>query len=73
MELQNLATVYEASGKKFVNDYALGNLMAPKDTVTYYVENRLSHQKSGLNPGTYYVKVERLNPTSSGSYTLKWK
>ena len=66
-------TLYEASGKKFVNDYALGNLMAPKDTVTYYVENRLSHQKSGLNPGTYYVKVERLNPTSSGSYTLKWK
>lgn len=66
-------TLYQSNGKKFVDDYAFGNLLNPKDTVTYYVEDRLSHQKSGLNPGTYYVKVERYNPTSSGSYTLKWK
>lgn len=66
-------TLYESNGKKFVDDYAFGNLLAPKDTVTYYVENKQSGQKSGLKPGTYYIKVERYNPTSSGSYTLKWK
>lgn len=26
-----------------------------------------------VQPGTYYVKVERYNSTSSGYYTLKWK
>ena len=31
-----------------------------------------SGDETGLEAGTYYVKVERYNKTSSGYYTLKW-
>ena len=32
----------------------------------------ISGKETGLAAGTYYVKVERYNKTSSGYYTLKW-
>lgn len=30
-------------------------------------------KKIGIEPGTYYVKVERYSKTTSGYYTLKWQ
>lgn len=34
--------------------------------------NSLTGQQVGVADGTYYIKVERYNKTSSGYYTLKW-
>lgn len=44
-----------------------------KGSVTYYLKSNYSSKKYGLKPGTYYVKVERVNKAASGAYTLKWK
>lgn len=38
---------------------------------SYYSNNPSKHL--GIKKGTYYVKVERANKTSSGFYTLSWK
>lgn len=66
-------TLYKSDGKPFVSDYDMANLLNSSGTGTYYLENTYTKAKSGLNPGTYYIKVERYNNTSSGYYTLKWK
>lgn len=39
---------------------------------TYYRTYISSGKETGLEAGTYYIKVERYNKTSSGYYTLKW-
>ncbi|WP_031200991.1 hypothetical protein [Eubacterium sp. 14-2] len=68
-------TLCKSNGKPFIsgsNNYDAMNLKYPKDTTTYFLENQYG-ARSGINPGTYYVKVERYNKTSSGYYTLKWK
>ena len=38
-----------------------------------YIVNKLTGKKIKVNPGTFYVKVERYNANSSGTYSIKWK
>ncbi len=33
---------------------------------------KTSGKQSGMNPGKYYIKIERANSTSSGFYKIKW-
>lgn len=69
--------LYQKNGKPFAdgnNYYALANVKNPKDVDgPYYLYNSYTYKKSGIDPGTYYIKVERYNRTSSGYYTIKWK
>lgn len=69
--------LYQKNGKPFAdgsNYYALANIENPKDVDgPYYLYNSYTYKKSGIDPGTYYIKVERYNKTSSGYYTIKWK
>ncbi len=44
-----------------------------KYTMDFYMKRSGSKKKFDLNPGTYYVRVERRNKYSSGEYSLKWK
>ena len=69
-------TLYDGKGKPFisgVNNYDFANLLDASPTQTYFLESQYTGKKSGLKPGTYYMKVERYNSTSSGYYSLKWK
>lgn len=73
-------TLCASNGKPFVsgsNNYDLANLKVSKDSTSYYIEETRNGiptgRTFGIDPGTYYVKVERYNKTSSGYYTLKWK
>lgn len=40
--------------------------------VTLYQYMETSKKKTGLSPGTYYIKIERADSTSSGFYKIKW-
>lgn len=51
-------TVYYTSGEK-------------KLTLCQYQKS--TDKTSGMEKGTYYVKIERADATSSGYYTIKWK
>ena len=67
---------YNSRGKLFTYnsfDYFSRAYKEDKNTVTYYMTKRGSSKKYCIPKGTYYVKVERANKTSSGYYTLKWK
>ncbi len=67
-------TVCKSNGQPLIaGEYDWANLILPSDKDQYYMRNTVTGQKSGLNPGTYYIKVEPLNKTSSGYYTIKWK
>lgn len=65
-------SLYKSNGKPFTNDSILVSLANSSNTATYYREDYYG-KKYGLDTGTYYIKVERYNNTSSGFYTLKWK
>ncbi|MFG6383344.1 MAG: hypothetical protein K1V96_03680 [Lachnospiraceae bacterium] len=69
-------TLCKSNGKA-IGGSTLASLKYPSDTITYYtkVTNTFTGQswQEGLNKGTYYVRVERYNASSSGSYTIKWK
>ncbi len=71
-------TLYKSNGTKFTNDFDYANLATPKNGSIYCLRNRYTGAETGLNPGTYYIKVEPHRAsssykTSSGYYTLKWK
>ena len=68
-------TVYKSDGKKLGDDYA-----SPSTNSTWseyfkriYYNGYPTTQTTGLDTGTYYIKVERHKNTSSGFYTLSWK
>lgn len=61
-------TVYE--GKKSLGSVS-PNYTSSKTKSTYVV-NAYTNKKIKVNPGTFYVKVERYDNNSSGYYTLKW-
>lgn len=69
---------YDSKGKLFFN-YGPGKQsvnflspLSPRDNAQYCLRNRYGYT-FGINPGTYYVKVEGYNKYSSGYYTLKWQ
>ncbi len=67
-------TFCDSKGRMFTRDsYDNLNRSQNKGTVTYYMTRTGSSKKLGLKPGTYYIKVERVNTFSSGEYSLKWK
>lgn len=67
-------TFCKANGSKFLsNSYDWVSVVAPSGWTKYYRKNYVTGAQSGLTAGTYYVKVERYNKTSSGQYTLSWK
>lgn len=41
--------------------------------MTLYRYNPKTKKKKGMEKGTYYIKMEKENETSSGVYNLKWK
>lgn len=67
-------TFCDSKGRMFAEN-AYHNLTRgqTKSAWGYYLTREGSKKKLGLNPGTYYIKVKRLNNSSSGEYTLKWK
>lgn len=68
-------SLYKSNGKLFTSDAYdyISRYYGGKGNVTYYMSKRGSSKKYGIPKGTYYVKAERANKTSSGYYTLKWK
>lgn len=67
-------TFCNSKGKKFLyNSYDWVSPFAPSSWTKYYRRNSVTGAQTGLASGTYFVKVERYNKTSSGSYTLSWK
>ncbi len=67
-------TFCDSMGRQFAkNAYDDLTREKTKNSVTYHLTKKKSEKKLPLNPGTYYVKVERLNKYSSGEYTLKWQ
>lgn len=67
-------TFCDSMGRQFAeNAYDDLNREKTKNSGIYYLKKNKSKKKLPLNPGTYYVKVERLNKYSSGEYTLKWQ
>ncbi|MCM1257230.1 MAG: hypothetical protein NC307_05200 [Roseburia sp.] len=69
-------SLYKSNGKTLFTSNAydyISRYYSGKGTVTYYMSKKGSSKKYGIPKGTYYVKAERANKTSSGYYTLKWK
>lgn len=70
-------SVYKSNGKLFTSDaydYISRYYKDGKGGATYYMtRSNNPSKKLGIPKGTYYVKVERANKTSSGYYELKWK
>lgn len=68
-------SLYKSNGKLFTSDAYdyISRYYSGKGSVTYYMTKRGSSKKYGIPKGTYYIKAERANKTSSGYYTLKWK
>lgn len=67
-------TFCKSNGSKFLsNSSDWVSVMTPSSWSKYYRKNSVTGAESGLTAGTYYVKVERYNKTSSGQYTLSWK
>lgn len=66
-------TFYKSNGSMYKrNSYECVSVTKPSGGFEFYRENAYG-QQFGLTAGTYYVKVERYNKTSSGQYTLSWK
>lgn len=64
---------YDSKGKLYTsNAYDWVSPFTTSGTSKYYRVYSLSGKQTGVEPGTYYIKVERYNKTSSGYYTLKW-
>lgn len=67
---------YDGKGKLWTSDsieYFSRGYKESKWTQTYQMRDRRTGKTYPISKGTYYVKVERANKTSSGYYTLKWK
>lgn len=65
---------YDKKGKLWTSDsYLIANRFITKDAMTFQMIERYSRKTSGIAPGTYFIKVERYNNTSSGYYQIKWK
>lgn len=67
-------TFCNSNGKKFLsNSSDWVSPFTPSSWTKYFRRNSVTGKETGLASGTYYIKVERYNKTSSGSYTLSWK
>lgn len=67
-------TFYKSNGKMFTNNaYDYVSPAYSSTWIQFYRKYTYSSQKLGLEPGTYYIKIEPYTKTSSGYYTLKWK
>lgn len=69
-------TICKSNGQPLIsgkNNYDMAHLLNPSDKDSYFIKDKKTNQISGLYPGTYYIKVEPYNKTSSGLYTIKWK
>lgn len=70
-------SLYDSKGKFWPDDssdYDLATIVKPSGTgSTYQLTDRYTGKAKGIDPGTYYIKVERHLPTSSGYYEIKWK
>lgn len=67
-------TFYKSNGSLYKSgSYDWVSAMTPSSWSKFYRENKATKQQFGITAGTYYVKVERYNKTSSGQYTLSWK
>lgn len=67
-------TFCKSNGKRFLsNSYDWVTPFTPSSWSKFYRQNKYTGQQTGLESGTYYIKVERYNKTSSGAYTLSWK
>ena len=67
---------YDGKGKLWTSEsieYFSRGYKESKWTQTYQMKDRRTGKTYPISKGTYYVKVERANRTSSGYYTLKWK
>ena len=40
--------------------------------ITLYQKKMSDKKQTGMNPGDYYIKIERANTVSSGYYKIKW-
>lgn len=68
-------TFYKKNGKTKYTSNASDHV-SPVNPSTWYQAlkiNPYTRQEFGIDKGTYYIKVERYNKTSSGFYTLKWQ
>lgn len=64
---------YKSNGKLYTSDaYDYVSPWRSSSYSQYYRQYTISKKIIGVEDGTYYVKVERANKTSSGYYTLKW-
>lgn len=69
------ATLMKSNGKAFKSGaYCWASIMEPSDWCGYLRKDQYGNQY-GISDkkGTYYIKVERVNKSSSGYYTLKWQ
>lgn len=71
-------TFYDKNGKIYADTN--GNKavdwvspLYPNGGWQFYRYNMYTGRRIGIEAGTYYVKIERYNKTSSGYYTLKWQ
>ncbi len=62
------------SGKDQIAGWTIHNTAGQKLTVCQRTQSttKSTTKITGMNPGTYYIKIERANATSSGYYKIKW-
>ena len=66
-------TFCNTNGKRWSNAQTSLTRSYPSDELFAYMVNRYDQSLTyGVEPGTYYIKVERMSKASSGSYTIKW-
>lgn len=65
-------TLCTKNGKPY-KSYDWVSPWTPSSWYKAYRSNYITGKKIGVPDGTYYIKVERYNKTSSGYYTLNWK
>ena len=67
-------TFCKSNKKNFLsNSYIFASRSQSTDRVTFLKRNVYTGKETGIDAGTYYVKVEPYTVSSSGYYTLKWK
>ncbi len=69
------ATLMKSNGKAFkTNAYCYASVVTKSDWCKYLRKDQYGREY-GISDkkGTYYIKVERLNKSSNGYYTLKWQ
>lgn len=67
-------TFYDRDGNPWTStSYNNMTLANDKDGMDIFLRNTSTGSKHSIKDGTYYIKVEPINTSSSGQYTIKWK